>query len=91
MSGTTVCLKNPGTGGRVRTRNETERGEVQVRSSPQIPCLTCQYVLDKEGTLLQVLTEDVFGAVRLSIDGDRMTGEGRAQAGTGSITLVRKK
>ena len=33
----------------------SEDGEVQVRS---IPCPTCQWVLDKDGTLLQVLTED---------------------------------
>jgi len=36
----------------------TDGGEVQARTSPQIPCSTCQFVLDKEGTLLQVLTED---------------------------------
>lgn len=33
----------------------SDDGEVQVRSTP---CPTCQWVLDKDGTLLQVLTED---------------------------------
>jgi len=33
----------------------SEDGEVQIRSRP---CPTCQWVLDKDGTLLQVLTED---------------------------------
>ena len=36
----------------------SEDGEVQVRSSPQIPCPTCQWVIDKEGNLVSILTED---------------------------------
>jgi hypothetical protein len=36
----------------------TENGEVQSRTSSQIPCATCQWVVDKDGNLAQVLTED---------------------------------
>jgi hypothetical protein len=36
----------------------TDDTEVQTRSSPQLPCPTCQYVIDKEGNLISVLTAD---------------------------------
>jgi hypothetical protein len=32
--------------------------EVHTRSSPQLPCPTCLYVLDKDGNLLEVQTAD---------------------------------
>ena len=36
----------------------SEDGEVQARSSSQLPCQTCQWVIDKDGNLQQVLSGD---------------------------------